>query len=153
MTLEKNIKTVNWPEKSGEHKIVQLDVNGKLFLRFPNEDMIIDALEDPSTPDSHMGFLMGGVGHAGILWSTLKSLEKGYSMKTGAQGYEIPNPQGKDYNVLGMGKAKIDIENKSASFYGKSLDYEIGINSNHLDKIKKSEADWKIKYSGENSNE
>jgi hypothetical protein len=153
MTIEKTIKQVNWPKKSGEHKVVQLDVNGKIFLRFPNEDMIIDALEDPSTPESHMEFLMGGVGHAGILWSTLKSLKKEYSMKTGAQGYEIPNNNGKDYKVIGMGKAKVDVENKSSSFYGKSLDYEIGIDQTHLDKIKELESDWKIKYSGENLNE
>ncbi len=147
MTLEKDLKTVNWPEKSGEYKIVQLYVDRKSFLRFPEGDMVIDALSDPSTPESHMGFLMGGVGHAGILWSTLKSLGKEYFMKAGTQGYKIPNPEGKDYKVTGMGKAKVDVENKSSSFYGKSLDYEIGIDQTHLDKIKKLESDWKIEHS------
>ncbi|MBI4163486.1 MAG: hypothetical protein HY512_01370 [Candidatus Aenigmarchaeota archaeon] len=44
----------------------------------------------------------------------------------------------------GMGKARVNVEQRRASFYGESHDYGIGISRTHLEQIRQLEPDWQI---------
>lgn len=59
----------------------------------------------------------------------------------------VPAPGGERYRASGMGKSKVNVEQKQASFYGYSEDYDIGIDPEHMDSIKKFAPDWEIEHS------
>lgn len=58
----------------------------------------------------------------------------------------VPAPEGERYKASGMGKARVILEQKQATFYGYSEDYGIKIDSEQLDSIKGLAPDWKIKF-------
>ena len=127
MTLEQKIPSTNWPKESGEYKVVQLDIEGQPYLRFAETKY--------ST-------------HATILILLANKLEREYPTIEKDRGEygkdQIPALESDWYKVYGMGKSKIDVGQKTASFYGNSFDYGIGINPEHLNSIKQHEKDWKI---------
>jgi len=125
MSLGENLQRANWPEKSGEYKVVQLEIDGQPYLRFPIKEY-------------------GENSHAGILMVLFRKNDIRFQRIEGVSGATVPALKGEKYKVHGMGKAKIDAEQMHASFYGNSLDYDIGINAEHLNLIKQLEKDWKI---------
>ena len=128
MALEGKIPKVNWPDRSGTYKIIQLELDGTKYLRFPK-----DSLE----------FM-----HYAILKNFLEEQKVGYNLIQADQGggREIPSPIGERYKIVGMGKSEINLQDKTSRFYDISMDYKIGINEEHLESIKKDFPEWKFKY-------
>lgn len=124
MTLDKDLQTVNWPAESDDYKVVQLDVDGKPYLRF----------REPKYVD----------GHGPILFIFLETLEIPYENTRGTSGAAVPALEGDRYKVHGMGRARVDVEQKQARLYGKSDDYGIRINPEHLEAVKQLVPDWNI---------
>lgn len=125
MSLEKTIPRVNWPEKDGEHNVVQLDIDGQPYLRFPQKEC-----ED--------------YGHAETLRVALEKQGIKPELMPNRLGKMIPVLKGERYEVYGMGIAKIDVGQRRAFFSGRSWDYDISINREHLDSISQLEPDWNI---------
>lgn len=119
--------TVNWPEKNGKYKVVQLYVEGELFLRY----------NEPEFPR-----------HSTTLARTLRSFGIKFDTEKTTAGYKMAARKGKDYEVAGMGNSEVNVKGKKASFFGVSTDYEIGIDLEHLNLIRKLEKDWEIEYRG-----
>lgn len=122
MTLDK-LPIVNWPRKSGEHKVVQLEIDNKPYLRFAEE---------------------GWETHAVILMYLFKRNNVPYKTIKDNVDSDVPALKGERYKIHGAGKAKIDLERKYASFGGESMGYGICIDKKHLDSIKELQPKWKI---------
>ncbi|MEK6963389.1 MAG: hypothetical protein AABX70_03100 [Nanoarchaeota archaeon] len=60
---------------------------------------------------------------------------------------EIPALEGPGYRVIGMGRARIDVGKKTIGFYGSSMSYNIGINTEQLTLAERLKLDWKISIS------
>ena len=124
MSLDQ-LPTVNWPRESGEYKVIQLYIDSKPYLRFGEVWGL------------HARILMNLLRDNNILYKTMgREYDDGY--------FEVPALRGDRYQVCGAGKAKIDLENKSASFGERSVGYRIGIDKKHLDSIKILQPKWKI---------
>ena len=123
MSLDENLPIANWPEKDGEYKVVQLDIHGKPHLRFAQRSY-----------ETH-----------GIILKLLLGIRDDKDLTfVGASGTRSPEPEGEGYKVRGMGRAKVNVEQRTASFYGSSDDYGFRIDKTHLDSIRTSVPDWKI---------
>lgn len=57
---------------------------------------------------------------------------------------EVPALEGQGYRVLGMGKVRIDVGNKTAEFYGYSMSYQIDLYPRPIFLLKQLNPDWKI---------
>ena len=108
--------TVNWPEKSGLYVVVQLELDGEPYLRFPTN-------EEESFHPVILGIFLD---RHGIRHATPPALEVGR------------------YRVPGMGLANVDAEQRSASFFGNSITYRIGIDRKHLERIRELQREWVI---------
>ncbi len=112
--------TVNWPKEDGKYKVVQLYVEGELFLRY----------NEPEFPS-----------HSVTLVRALRSFGIEFDMET---EYPIAARKGENYEAVGMGNSEVNVKEKKASFFGASVDYQIGIDPEHLKKITELEKDWEI---------
>ena len=126
MSLDEQLVAINWPNVSGEYKFVQLDVDGRPHLRFAEDEWEI---------------------HGTILMKLLTNLRIPYTEILSRSETDVPALTGERYRVYGFGKSKIDVEQRIVSLYGKSFDYNIGIDRTHLESIKSSIGDWNIKLS------
>ena len=87
--------------------------------------------------------------HGEILSDALKELGIEYKkMKIlGSVSRVTPSLEGEKYKVVGMGKVLLIPDKKCAKWlYGKSLDYDIGLNKNFLESINQFYQDWKFRY-------
>jgi hypothetical protein len=119
----------NWPKKSDGYKVVQMVVDGELCVRFQADD------EDT---------------HSDIVKTLCKMLRRNYPATKNTKIFTTddlrdPDIKSEWYEVYEAGKAKISVEEKEASFYGRSVGYGIPISLEHLEKIKPLHPDWKIK--------
>lgn len=112
----KPLPQVNWPERSGEYRIIQLYLGGTPYLRFQNFSSERD--------------------HADILRRFLES--------HGICVDAVPRLRGERYTVSGMGKSYVHREQRRVAFYGKSIGYDLGIDPDHLEQIIKLEPEWKL---------
>ena len=126
MEKSANIIIVNLPKSSGTYKIIQLHFSGRNCLYH----------DYPAQQDRYLLFGNKGDFHNDILRRFLQS--------TGMQTDETPAPAGKDYKAIGMGRADIDLDRKSILFYGHSSIYQIPINREFLEHLKKQMTDWRI---------
>lgn len=131
-TIDDRIPTVNWPKASGTYKFVQLDVNGNPFLQFAETES-----DTVSGHPSHPFILRVFLTARGIPFEIITS-------RNPFSGYDYPATQGERYKVLGMGQAEVNVENHSAMLRGGSRTYNLGLNSEHLQKIREIEA-WDIR--------
>ncbi len=124
--MEQNeaLPPVNWPQKSGEYKVVQLQLDGKHYLRFRQDDWEL----------THNLILRNFLEAQGIEPRTFRT----HTDET------VPETRGERYIADGMGKARVNVEQKRASFYGESYDYGIGISRTHLEQIRHLEPGWQI---------
>ena len=129
MDENSDIPRINWPRESGDYKVVQLDIDGQPYLRFQ-----IYGYEDHSTIVRKLLGLFNNIDCAEMI-----------SERTGLR---VAALDWKRYKVHGMGKSKINVEQKQAFFYGESEDYDIGIDPKHLDSIRELAPDWKITIKG-----
>jgi hypothetical protein len=112
----------NWPKKSGDYKVVQMEIDGKPCLRFPDHRL----------------------NHSYIIKEIADKLERKFPIIADTNDHNVPALESEWYKVPGAGKARIDIENKVASLYGESEGYGIGINLDHLSHLRPLHPDWKI---------
>ena len=128
-----DIPRINLPKQSREYKIVQLDIEGQPYLRFAEKDWYTHAI------------IIMDLAHK--LHRPYHTVEKDRGSMFGGKD-EIPALQSDWYTVHGMGKSKISVEHKSASFYGKSIDYGIGIDIEHLGSVRVFARDWEFTVEG-----
>ncbi len=117
------LQRVNWPEKTAGYKIVQLYLDKDPYLRFGNPELM----------------------HGQILASFLDACGIKYITKRNRAGILIPEPEGGGYRAAGMGFATVMPKQKRAYFNADSADYLIGINLDHLQKIRELEPEWTLK--------
>lgn len=113
----------NWPSKSDGYKVVQLEFDGSPYLRF--------AQEKRET-------------HAVISMNFFDGLDVEYRTVKGRSDANVPDLEGNGYRVHGMGRARVDVDKKRASFSGDSFDYGIGIDRRHLESMKTKEPQWTL---------
>jgi len=116
----------NWPRHSGEFKVVQMEVEGSMFMIFGPEDgfhstMIKEFLTE-RFPTREMPMAKGDFDN------TYPALEGGW------------------YKVWGAGKALSNKEKRELIFYGRSKTYGIGISAEHLERIRAMKPAWKINF-------
>lgn len=114
----------NWPRKSGEFKVVQMEVDGNPFIIF-----------GPDT--SFHTVLIKGIGER--LNRDMPSISDGF-------GNEFPALEADWYRVWGAGKALANKEKRELIFYGQSKTYGIGISREHLEKIRALKPVWKMNF-------
>jgi hypothetical protein len=61
-------------------------------------------------------------------------------------GFSCPALEGERYSVFGMGKAEIDLKQKTASFYASSRDYGITTSLEFFERHKLLIPDWTLIY-------
>jgi len=130
---------VNWPDKEGLHKVIQLEIDGNPLLRFGTQ--------------GH------GLYHASILKQSLEKLGIKYQMieyDSHPDGmvpmgevrrrFSYPSPTGERYALVGAGYANVDLTNKIAKFEGESQDYNLGINTEHLAAMMALIPEWTLDF-------
>ncbi len=120
MSIEEQI--INMPLIDSEHKIVQLELDGKAILLFPfNNEM----------------------SHCYILEGFLKRKDISYEMVK-VRDFNIPSQLGERYKVVGAGRAKVNANGKLALFHDYSRDYNLEINKEHLYLVRSLMPEWEF---------
>ncbi len=165
----KELKT-NFPEKSGEYGVVQLEMDSTQYLWTGARDSREDTVYHFSRHGGCLAYLLEEVGGRFGLYSRPGYPDLGlYKKWTGRRPTPeekedpktyntvhdqdrvmfwhglIPAPSGDGYRVLGMGEVRIDIKKKTARFYGKSRSYNIGLDKEQLSLLERLNPDWNIK--------
>ncbi|HLD80357.1 MAG TPA: hypothetical protein VJA18_07415 [Candidatus Nanoarchaeia archaeon] len=123
---DKDLPLITLPPQSGEYKVVQFDNGSQPYLRFAKK---------PQDDDFHRFILSR------------------FAREIEAQCIEIPGPDDLipalpdniPYRMVGAGRCDINLEAKTASFCKRSHDYRIGINQDHLQRLRIQLPDWQIK--------
>ena len=115
----------NWPRHSGEFKIVQMEVEGSLFILFG--------------PDSEF--------HSALIMEFLRRFpDRPVHTVKGEFDNVYPALEGGWYKVWGAGKALANKEKRELIFYGRSKAYDIGISREHLERIRQMKPAWKMRF-------
>lgn len=101
---------ISLPGEGGILKFVQLDIRGKPYLRFNISN------------------------HNKILSNTLEGFELGFDTMVETELEVYPELKGEHYEVFGMGH--LAQEKNILKIWGKSEFYKIGVDENHLEKLK-----------------
>ena len=116
----------NWPRHSGEFKIVQMEVDGGVFILFGPESEFHSAL---------------------ILAFLQRFPEREFHTVRGEFDNEYPALEGEWYKVWGAGKALANKETRELIFYGRSKSYDIGISREHMERMIAMKPAWKMRLS------
>ena len=128
--ITKDLSLVNWPNQSGEYKVVQFDNGDEVYLRFGN---------DPEHPLGYGDF------HEFILERFAKEIDV-ECLEIQVRGDDISIlPDDISYKLVGAGRCNLDVTAKSAAFFGSSRDYSKDISSDHIAKLALKFPDWQIK--------
>jgi len=158
MVKKTELKT-NFPQESGDYKIVQLEMDDVQYLwtivRGGHARCLTYLLEEEG---NRFGLYAEHENRPYKAWQgRFAKQEEQADMLTyetiddlAAQHLEfwnehIPTLRGDGYQVLGMGKVRIDPDDKTATFYGISKSYGIGIGAEQLSLLRNLKPDWKIK--------
>ncbi len=122
-----NLPLVNWPAEPGEYKVVQFNSDSKPYLRFGRE------------PESKFGDF-----HEFIL--------ERFAQEIGVDCINIPGPDGPvaglpdniEYKLIGAGKCNVNLENRTATYHGTSRDYQMGINQDHIQRLRTEFPEWQM---------
>lgn len=123
MSIDEKLPIANWPTTYGTYKVVQLELDGKQYLRF-------GAYEQEPHSVILMAFLEG-----------LKIPHRDIRLRSGCDG---PALSGERYKVFGMGKSDVEVSQKRATFFDKSFDYNLGIDATQLGRIRPLVPDWTL---------
>jgi hypothetical protein len=118
-----DIPSVIFPNESGIYKHIQVTIRGKDLLRFELTAYI----------------------HGEMLENLLKTCGVEFQYKRVSDEEIIPLKKGVDYELVGAGRAKINLENRSCEFYKFSHHYQIRTNEAHLERINKNIMGWDMK--------
>ncbi len=121
------LQLVDWPSGSGEVKVVQLVVGEKPYLLLGNPDLFTHGL---------------------LLMQTLRKAGIQYFTEMGKSDSEVPARSGEGYRAVGMGRATVEIDRKTADFNGRSHDYDMGIDVNHLERMAPLVRPWQLRVEG-----
>lgn len=124
MDLEEKIPRINWPDESGTYKVVQLTINSKPFLCFPTNKSV----------EIHAQILENLLKRFGIRHDVDYLWVKGMYFALTENGCVIP----------GMDLADVNIDNKHVRFYGRSRDYNLGIDRNHISSLEDQLTGWTV---------
>ena len=117
----------NFPQKTRDYKVVQIEIQGIRFLRF-------------ETGDTQR--------HKYILNKILDELDIEY-VPIQKNGSWAPPPTNNEYKVFGMGFCDVNIETKSIIYYleTKSEEYQINLDEEFMDSIEEEylRIGWKLK--------
>jgi hypothetical protein len=133
MSLDESIPRANWPETPGIYKVVQLYIADEVYLRFGKRP------EPPYDDGDYHEFI----------------LEK-FADEIGVEYRKVPRspnqktmiavlPDDDKYGMPGAELCDINLEDRTANFYGDSFDYKKGIDPDHLEKFKQLFPDWQMK--------
>tara|TARA_Y100000310_G_scaffold257829_1_gene266017 strand:- start:2304 stop:2699 length:396 start_codon:yes stop_codon:yes gene_type:complete len=118
-----------WPEEEADYKVVQLNCN--------QESRIL--LGTPWKPQEFL--------HGFLLRKFLNEQRISYESQYGdSSGELIPQLSGEQYEITGMGKARIVPEIKQVEFYGSSGDYRISLNWDQLYQLQKEQPGWRFRF-------
>lgn len=120
INLALDSEIVNWPTKIGNYKVIQLEFGDQKIIRLGDEWKL----------------------HGEILKQYLQYFRINYKTFLGESGLAIPVLEGEGYKAVGMGYVLADPIHKSAFFSQSSIDYNIGINEDHLRDVSKIYPEW-----------
>lgn len=126
MSLEDRTTDIEWPNKSGIYKIVQVVIRDRPYLAFG------------SLGDLHANILRDFLTRRKISYDEVRNWER--ELVPALNG-------GEDYQVSGAGRVQVDVETCRAYFFGNSQGYKIGIDESHLERLREF-TDWDV-YDGE----
>ena len=108
---------VNWPQTNEPLKVVQFNIGGILTMRFG------------ALYDLHRNILAKYLDSCGIQYETIEDPIT-HAIRAVSKGER--------YEAVGMGRARVDIDQKKIDFHDMSGDYMMGINVDHLRQMKES---------------
>ncbi len=127
-TKLEGLPRINWPERTGFYKVVQLNIGGQPYSRFEEAEA--------------EGIV---VTYADIVKSLAERIGRECQKIRVGDFHEIPALKSEWYEVSGMEQAALDTQRRVVSFFGESGEYNIGINYEHLELMKPLAHNWKIK--------
>ena len=125
--VDDSVPRVNWPECSGEYKVVQFYIEGQPYMRFGK-------IKNEKNYDIHEFILKRFAEEIGVEYIEIKS----------KHGPLAALPQDGRHDMAGAGKCTLNLETKVAAFWGDSIDYRRGIDYKHLRKVRELYPEWKI---------
>ena len=128
MGLENLLPIVNWPTKSGEYNIIQLEIEGRPWIRFSNVE--------GSLGQNHPEILEQALSEFKLEFMEVSSRDEAKLL--------IPSITGEKYSVTGMGKCDVVLTNNSVYFHDQSYCYGLSINEGHIEWIKPLIHEWKV---------
>jgi len=129
----------NWPQKSGQYKVVQLYLDERLYLLFGSEDIKTSF----RVASNHGEIVRNFLESRGVNYQTFKPDN---SLPIG-----IPRENGARYHIDGAGQATVWSDERIALFMRWELssppnifDYDMGISRAHLNEIRLLDPNWRI---------
>lgn len=124
--ISEKIPAVNWPEKNGVYKVVQIIIKNQPYLRFGKDSFAMN--------ERHFNVLEEILRISGISYETKE-----------VGDLVIPREEGEDYEAVGMGLCLLGREEKFGDFFDRSIDYYLSIDADHLAAIQKLESGWALR--------
>jgi hypothetical protein len=126
--MEAYERTANWPKSAGQYKVVQIELDGRDYLRFPTDEEQTE--------------------HAHILEAFLKAhgVEIEYSFTGKVSNNMLPAPSGERYFVHGMCRALVLPSQYKCRLDDYSGDYGISYDEMQIEKIKETEMEWRFSF-------
>ncbi len=141
------------PGKSGDYKVVQLEIKGQEHIRFGDGDKghsgcLTHILE---IEEGRFGlsprFTGGPIRFTDLKYASelgLTDVQTYETVQDHGSERQIPAIVGSGYRVLGMGNAHIFVPDKSIIFFGRSLSYKIGFDKDQIERFRRQIPEWKI---------
>ena len=152
----------NFPEETGEFKVVQAEMDGNQYLWFVKSSLghsicLTLLLEREGNRFGwYKGYEEKPLKMTQDRVATSEELADILTYETvqdladpdipGLEKPEIPALQGQGYRVIGMGKALIDKDKRTVVFSGQSMSYGIRINIEQLTLARQSQPVWQITF-------
>lgn len=118
MSIDAKIPQIKLPAESGKYKVVQFYVGEKPYLRFGGR-------ETKDEGDRHNAIVKRFAEEAGLKTIVDTSLK-----------IVRVFPADEAFKIAGMGWCELNLEKKTAEYYGTSANYYIRIDETHLKSIK-----------------
>ena len=139
------------PEESGDYKVVQLEMDGSQYVQFHERRGHANILTALLEKEGNRYTVHEKYGPRKI-WEDRRvkpdEIEHCLAYETVPdltdQETKIPSLRGEMYNVLGMGRARVDGKSKTVVFYGTSMSYGIGLDLEQLTELQKEKPEWQI---------
>ncbi len=115
-----------WPKESGIYSMVQIDLDGQPYIAFRKGNEVF-----------HRQILRRFLLDAAVLFGSR-------TVTDGPYVFELPNPRGLNYTLMGAGVCKVNLEEKDAAFDGRSGDFDKDIDEASIVRIQKRYPEWSM---------